>query len=79
MTGPVAMEELTARLVNAFEHVRAKVVALCLQQISGQTSLTHTIKVRERAGDGRSGHTVQNRGRGQHAPVVLRNSCEREI
>jgi len=47
VASPVGMEKLAARLVGAFIGVRAQIVALRLQQISGQARGAIAVKERE--------------------------------
>src|SRR3569833_292379 len=61
MSCPVCMEELTARFVDALVGVRAEVVALGLEEISGQTSRAVAIIEGKRGREGRSGHAKRNR------------------
>lgn len=42
---PVDVEELAARLIDALVGVGAEVVALCLQQVRRQTSLTVAVVI----------------------------------
>lgn len=46
-TGPVGVEEFTAWFVGALVGVRAEVVALGLQQVSGQASSAVAVEVGE--------------------------------
>ena len=60
MAGPVGVEELAARLVDALVGVRAEVVALRLQQIGGQPCGAVAVKEGQSGGEGRGGHAQLN-------------------
>ncbi len=42
---PVCMEELSARLIDALVHMRAKIIALRLQQVGRQAGISESVKV----------------------------------
>ena len=56
MSGPVGVEELAARLVDALVGVRAEEVALRLQQIRGQPRGAVAVVEGQRGGEGRRGN-----------------------
>ena len=60
------------RLINALVSVRAKKVALRLQQIGWEPRLTVTIEVSQRGTESRNGNAMQHRCRNCDAPIVLR-------
>ena len=72
MAGPVAMEKLTARLINAFVCMRAKIVALGLEQVSGQTLISVLIEKGESGAEGGNRDAFFGRGRDDIAPGTLR-------
>ena len=68
MAGPVGVEELTARRVQALIGMCAKVVALRLQQIRGQTVGGVAVEVAECRRHSRSRDTVRDSRRRDFAP-----------
>src|SRR5262245_24451400 len=70
--GPVGVEELAARLVEALISVGAEVVALRLEEIGRQAARAVAVVVSQRATHGRHGNAVGG-GRADHAtPAALR-------
>src|SRR5450755_3115188 len=59
--GPVGVEELAARLIDAFISVGAEVVALSLQQVRGEPGGAVSIVERKRGGESGRRHSELNR------------------
>src|SRR4051812_46082590 len=70
--GPVDVEELSARLVQTLVGVRAKVVALGLEQVGGQTGRAVTVVVRKGGAERRRRHATLGCERNNLAPIFLR-------
>src|ERR1019366_4948955 len=59
LAGPVGVEELAARLVDALVGVRAEVVALRLQEVGGQAFAAESVEEGKRSGE--RGHRYSGR------------------
>ena len=71
MAGPVGVEKLAARLVDALIGVRAEVVALRLEQIGRQPPATIAVVKIERGGKSRRGNALARSGGNDRAPALL--------
>ena len=82
MAGPVGVEELTARLINALVGVRAKVVPLGLEQVRREALAAEAVKVCQRACKGRNRNSALYSRGDNSAPwslSVLNNAGEKGI
>src|ERR1700730_5211971 len=61
-----------AGLVNPFVSMRAKEIALCLQQIGRQSCGTVTVEVGEGGAESRNGNAMLDGGGNGDAPIILR-------
>ena len=71
LPGPVGVEELAARPVDALVGVGAKVVALGLEQVGRQPRVAIAVVVGQGAAKGRHRDAVGHRGRDHAAPGGL--------
>ena len=69
--GPVDVEELAARMVDALVGVGAEEVALALQQVGGEFFRAIAVVVGQRAAHAGSGHALQRGGGDDLAPLRL--------
>ena len=77
--GPIGVEKFAARLVGALISVGAEVIALCLQQVGGQTRAGVAVEEGNRRGHARHGNAGFNRFGHHFAPgrqAVLQKSAE---
>ena len=81
VAGPVGVEELAARLVDALVGVGAEVVALGLEQVGGQALGAVAVVEGERGGEGGRGHADLDGVDDGLAPacLVLVHSAREEI
>src|SRR5438067_1001069 len=68
---PVVVEELSGRLIHALVGVGAKVIALRLEQVRGQTLGTIAVEIAKRCAYGRDGNPGERGLRDNGPPVVL--------
>src|ERR1035441_2640002 len=68
---PVSVEELAARLIDAFISMRAEEIALGLQEVSGQARGAISVEERQRGGEGRRGHAILDRLHDGAPPGIL--------
>src|SRR5690554_1380088 len=85
-SGPVGVEELAARFVDALIGMGTKVVALGLQQVGGQAFTAVAIEIVEGGGNGGSGDAVHYSGGHYTAPAflslvhhILKEGIEQEV
>src|SRR5690554_519598 len=70
-SGPVGVEELTTRFVDALIGMRTKVIALGLQQVGGQALTAVAIEIVECGGNSGSGDAVHYSSGHYTTPAVL--------
>ena len=69
--GPVGVEKLAARLVNALVGVRAKIIALRLQQIRWQVRTAVAVEKGQRGAERRNRDAAFDGGGNSRAPAFL--------
>src|SRR2546422_11355397 len=65
---PIGMEEFSTRFIEAFVSMRAKIIALGLQQVGRQTFAAVGVEKRQRGAEGRDRNALLGGGRDRIAP-----------